>query len=57
MTVKDLKEWLDKFPDDAVVYIPCEKYACIPHVIAPADAVTDYLPTETDVKGRSVMIY
>ena len=47
MTVKDLKEKLNDFPDDAIVYVPCEEYACYPHTIGRADSVTDFLPSGT----------
>ena len=57
MTVKELKDRLGAFPDDATVYIPCETYTCIPHTIGTADAVTDFIPTETDTDGPKVMIY
>jgi len=57
MTVKKLKELLDSFPDEAVVYIPCEEYTCIPHAVCNADSVTDYIPTETDTEGPRIMIY
>ena len=57
MTVKQLKELLDKFPENALVYIPCETYTCIPHIIGKADAVTDFLPVETDTEGPKIMIY
>lgn len=57
MTIKELKEKLDMFPEDAVVYIPCESYSCIPHAICRADAITDFLPTETDTDGPRIMIY
>ena len=57
MTVKELRDKLERFPDDAVVYVPCEKYTCIPHAVAGADSVTDYIPTETEAPDPRVMIY
>lgn len=57
MTVKELKEKLERFPDEAVVFIPCETYTCIPHIIARADSVTDFLPTEVDTEEPHIMIY
>lgn len=57
MTVKELKERLNAYPEESEVYIPCEQYACIPHVVCHADSVTDYIPTETDTDGPKVMIY
>ena len=57
MTVKELKEKLESYPDDAIVYVPCIRYTCIPKDIIRADAISDFLPTETDTKGPQIMIY
>lgn len=57
MTVRELKEELDHFPEDAVVYVPCEKYVGIPHAICEVDTVSDDLPTETDRPNPRIIIY
>lgn len=57
MTVKDLKKKLNDFPDDAVVYVPCDIYSCYPHEVTKADSVTDFLPTKTDEPELRIMIF